>query len=293
MNGLNPFLLLHSIFHSEMPMNLYTLPDIDTISIQPVIIDSSDFNIIEQKEKGLYILISGSMKWQDCTSTFTLNKNEVIFSNQGSYAYQHISGQVCLLWIPLSSNFLRDFLQRFSDTLSHLQRITEPTSGIIFFSHSDMMEDSIAGLYHAHQHNTPAALMKLKLEELLLIIALSEQGIRLMSVLRQLSNRQAERLQIFMEKHYLNDWKLNEFSKEFGMGLTTFKELFGSVYGTSPRAWISERRLLFSHQLLLNTQMSIVDISMEAGFSSQSYFTQSYRKRFGFTPSKTRSSQVI
>ena len=73
------------------------------------------------------------------------------------------------------------------------------------------------------------------------------------------------------------------------MGLTTFKELFGSVYGTSPRAWISERRLLFSHQLLLNTQMSIVDVSQwKQGFSSQSYFTQSYRKRFGFTPSKAR-----
>ena len=29
--------------------------------------------------------------------------------------------------------------------------------------------------------------------------------------------------------------------------------------------------------------MSIVDIAMEAGFSSQSYFTQSYRRRFGCT----------
>lgn len=155
-----------------------------------------------------------------------------------------------------------------------------------------MLKNSISGFYDAYCNNAPSPLIKLKLEELLLIIALSEEGTRLMSVLRQLSNRQAERLQSFMEKHYLKDWKLNEFSREFGMGLTTFKELFGSVYGTSPRAWISERRLLFSHQLLLNTQMSIVDVSMEAGFSSQSYFTQSYRKRFGFTPSKARVNHI-
>ena len=75
------------------------------------------------------------------------------------------------------------------------------------------------------------------------------------------------------------------------MGLTSFKELFGSVYGVSPRAWISERRILYAHHLLLNSEMSIVDIAMESGFSSQSYFTQSYRRRFGCTPSRSRQGK--
>ncbi len=37
--------------------------------------------------------------------------------------------------------------------------------------------------------------------------------------------------------------------------------------------------------------MSIVDIAMEAGFSSQSYFTQSYRRRFGCTPRRSRQGK--
>lgn len=273
-------------------MNSRTLTSDNNKEIQSVIVEPDIFNITEQQEKGLYLLMSGKMKWQDCINSYILNDNEVIFSNQGSYAYQHISGEINLLWVPLNNHFLRDFLHRFSDTFSHLHRVTDPTSGLIYFPQSAMLKNSISGFYDAYCNNAPSPLIKLKLEELLLIIALSEEGTRLMSVLRQLSNRQAERLQSFMEKHYLKDWKLNEFSREFGMGLTTFKELFGSVYGTSPRAWISERRLLFSHQLLLNTQMSIVDVSMEAGFSSQSYFTQSYRKRFGFTPSKARGNHI-
>jgi len=132
------------------------------------------------------------------------------------------------------------------------------------------------------------ALIDLRIKELLLLLAHGQQGASLLSVFRQLSNRQAERLQSFMENNYLKEWKLNEFAKEFGMGLTTFKELFSTIYNTSPRAWISERRIMYAHQLLINTDLSIVDISMEAGFSSQSYFTQSYRKRFGFTPSRAR-----
>ncbi|WP_265715986.1 helix-turn-helix domain-containing protein, partial [Providencia rustigianii] len=53
-------------------------------------------------------------------------------------------------------------------------------------------------------------------------------------------------------------------------------------------SWISEKRIMYAHQLLINTSMSIVEVSMEAGFSSQSYFTQSYHKRFGYTPSRVR-----
>ncbi len=87
----------------------------------------------------------------------------------------------------------------------------------------------------------------------------------------------------------MKEWKLTDYAQEFGASLTTFKELFNEHYGISPRAWISERRLLHAHKLLLTSKMSIVDVAMEAGFSSQSYFTQSYRRRFGTTPSKVRS----
>ena len=132
--------------------------------------------------------------------------------------------------------------------------------------------------------------MSLRISELLLLLSYSDQGALLLSKLRQLSNRQAARLQTFMESNYLKEWRLSEFARTFGMGLTTFKELFNTVYATSPRCWISEKRIMYAHQLLVNTAMSIVEVSMEAGFSSQSYFTQSYRKRFGYTPSKSRVS---
>jgi len=108
-------------------------------------------------------------------------------------------------------------------------------------------------------------------------------------LLSKLTDNTAERLRRFMERHYLKEWKLTDYAQEFGASLTTFKELFNEYYGVSPRAWISERRLLHAHKLLLTSQMSMVDIAMEAGFSSQSYFTQSYRRRFGTTPSRVRS----
>ncbi|MCH7346269.1 AraC family transcriptional regulator [Aeromonas sp. MR7] len=248
----------------------------------------SAFNVVEHPQEGIYILLEGSMRWQDCTDTYELSPNELLFVRRGNYAVCTGDGSCRLLWVPLSSTFLQGFLQRFGSLLSDVARIEGMAPSLLPFQASPLLAQCILGLCGLTEHEHPPALAKLRTEELLFLLAFGEQGPKLMSILRQLSNRQVERLQHFMEKYYLMEWKLSEFAKEFGMGLTTFKELFGSIYGVSPRAWISERRILYAHQLLLNSEMSIVDIAMEAGFSSQSYFTQSYRRRFGCTPSRAR-----
>ncbi|GAA0432006.1 helix-turn-helix transcriptional regulator [Aeromonas salmonicida] len=248
----------------------------------------SAFNVIEHPQEGIYILLEGSMKWQDCTDTYELSPNELLFVRPGNYAVCTGDGPCRLLWLPLPNSFLQGFLQRFGSLLSEVPRLEGMAPTLLPFHSSPLLTQCIQGLLGLTEYEHPPALAQLRTEELLFLLAFGEQGPQLMSILRQLSNRQVERLQQFMEKHYLMEWKLSEFAKEFGMGLTTFKELFGSIYGVSPRAWISERRILFAHQLLLNSEMSIVDIAMEAGFSSQSYFTQSYRRRFGCTPSRAR-----
>lgn len=180
-------------------------------------------------------------------------------------------------------------MNHYGSQLSEIEQSDNSSHDVIKFTTSAIIDDLKNSFKNLIKQQCPPLLESLRISEFLLLLSYSEQGSQLLSNLRQLTNRQAERLQNFMENNFLKEWKLAEFAKTFGMGLTTFKELFNTVYSTSPRSWISEKRIMYAHQLLINTQMSIVEISMEAGFSSQSYFTQSYRKRFGFTPSKSRS----
>ncbi len=48
-------------------------------------------------------------------------------------------------------------------------------------------------------------------------------------------------------------------------------------------------RLAHAKQLLLNTNRSVIDISIATGFETQSYFTACYRKHFGSSPRNHRS----
>lgn len=247
------------------------------------------YQILENNQKALYIIRNNALVLQNCTNTITINKDQIIFLQQGNYTIKTLGNEPCeTIYIPLSDNFLRNFMSKNSDILSNIDREENFSSAFICFEDSPLIHFCSNGFDYLSSQNCPDTFTQLRIEEMLILLLSSEQGANLMALLRQLSHRQVDRLKIFMEKNHLKNWKLKQFAREFGMGLTTFKELFNHVYGTSPRTWICERRIIYAHQLLLTTEMSIVDISMESGFSSQSYFTQSYHRRFNMTPSKAR-----
>lgn len=260
-------------------------------TINKIRIDKSNpHSILDLTSKGIIIVEKGSLLLETPAAVKTLNEGDILYHKQGSYSFQITDNSIdCeFIWLPLEDQFLREFISQHGSQLSEIVRLENDPSDVIKFSICTLIKD-VKNSFNSFAHNEyPEVIINLRISELLLLLAYSEQGPRLLSNFRQLSNRQAERLQLFMEHNYLKEWKLSDFAKTFGMGLTTFKELFNTVYSTSPRSWISEKRIMYAHQLLVNTAMSIVEVSMESGFSSQSYFTQSYRKRFGYTPSRSR-----
>ena len=251
------------------------------------------YQILENEQKALFIIRKNTLILQNCTDTVTVNQDQVIFLQQGNYTIKTPATEPTeIIYIPLSDDFLRDFISKYNDILSRIERDQDFSSAFICFQNSPLIQFCSNGFEYMTIHSCPETFTQLRIEELLILLLSTEQGSDLMALLRQLSHRQIDRLKLFMEKNHLKNWKLKQFAREFGMGLTTFKELFNHVYGTSPRTWICERRIIYAHQLLLTTEMSIVDISMESGFSSQSYFTQSYHRRFNMTPSKARNLRL-
>ena len=248
------------------------------------------YQILENEQKALFLIRKNALILQNCTDTVTVSDNQVLFLQQGNYTIKTQGTEPTdIICIPLSDDFLRDFMSKYNEILCQIERDEEFSSAFICFQNSPLIQFCSNGFEYLTIQSCPEAFIQLRIEELLILLLSTDQGSDLMALLRQLSHRQVDRLKIFMEKNHLKNWKLKQFAREFGMGLTTFKELFNHVYGTSPRTWICERRIIYAHQLLLTTELSIVDISMESGFSSQSYFTQSYHRRFNMTPSKARN----
>lgn len=89
--------------------------------------------------------------------------------------------------------------------------------------------------------------------------------------------------------------------ENFAGGLTKMEELssrsqgylnrvFRRYLGTTPTAYINGIRLDFAKTLLLTTELSIVDISMEVGFENLSHFYHLFAGRFQSAPAAFRKS---
>ncbi|EKM14300.1 helix-turn-helix transcriptional regulator [Vibrio harveyi] len=247
--------------------------------------------VFHSSQSHIVVVHNGQLRVQTGDCTLDVVAGCGIYLSQGDYLleYTPIDGQYTASVIEFDNELVSQLLQKHSDLLMSLPKVENVQSGLFPFTLNLLIEQTLSGMKTLEEQSFPDAIMRLKYEEMLILLLHGDQGEHLYALLSQLTNRTSDRLRRFMELHYLKEWKLTDYAQEFGASLTTFKELFNEYYGISPRAWISERRLLHAHKLLLTSKMSIVDVAMEAGFSSQSYFTQSYRRRFGTTPSKVRS----
>jgi transcriptional regulator GlxA family with amidase domain len=73
------------------------------------------------------------------------------------------------------------------------------------------------------------------------------------------------------------------------LSLRQIERLFHKYRGLTPSQYYLSLRLMHAKQLLLNTNSSVIDISIATGFETQSYFTACYRKHFGSSPRNHRS----
>lgn len=79
----------------------------------------------------------------------------------------------------------------------------------------------------------------------------------------------AERGHAWLERNFTSDRSLSEMCEELHVSLSHFSRQFRDVYGISPMKHLTHLRLEFSRQLLLNTTLSIQDISQRSGFGDE------------------------
>jgi len=92
-----------------------------------------------------------------------------------------------------------------------------------------------------------------------------------------------------MENNIELPLSLPSIAAKCNLSLRQIERLFHKYRNLTPSQYYLSLRLLHAKQLLLNTNRSVIDISIATGFETQSYFTACYRKHFGSSPRNHRS----
>jgi AraC-like DNA-binding protein len=81
---------------------------------------------------------------------------------------------------------------------------------------------------------------------------------------------------------------IRQVATEVGMSPYHFIRLFRAVFGTTPKQCQLDARLEKAKHLLLVTDISVTDVSLEAGFSSLGTFSYVFARRTGLAPTRYR-----
>lgn len=83
-----------------------------------------------------------------------------------------------------------------------------------------------------------------------------------------------------------------QFAQKFGVSARHLRRLFVEELGKTPKQLMYEYRLNISRQLIVETKLSMTEISAAAGFKSVRSFNNAFRERFKKSPRQIRRNKV-
>ncbi|QBY00555.1 GlxA family transcriptional regulator [Rhodophyticola sp. CCM32] len=81
-------------------------------------------------------------------------------------------------------------------------------------------------------------------------------------------------------------------ASEVGMSTRQLERLFRRYLNRSPKRYYMELRLAKARNLLMQTDMSVINVALACGFASPSHFSKCYRAHYETTPYRERGSQA-
>ena len=81
-------------------------------------------------------------------------------------------------------------------------------------------------------------------------------------------------------------------AKEVGMSTRQLERLFRRYLNRSPKRYYMELRLQKARNLLMQTNMSVINVALACGFASPSHFSKCYRSHYDTTPYRERGSHA-
>lgn len=130
------------------------------------------------------------------------------------------------------------------------------------------------------------------LAEIFIIYIMRLQNLNLTPSLDTKMSKECGIAKRYIDSNYMENITLDLLAELTHMNKFYLVHSFTKYTGMSPINYLAQKRIQISMEYLASTDYSIAQIASNVGFSSQSYFSQVFRKALGMTPVQYRKQQV-
>lgn len=144
------------------------------------------------------------------------------------------------------------------------------------------IQDKLAGYAEICQHYL----------SILILLICRKNMVSYELALPQNSSRECHKAKQYIDDHYHDKITLDSLSETCNLSKYYLSHKFMELYGKSPMAYLNEVRIAAATDLLKTTSYSIDEIALATGFSSNSYFSQTFQKHCQMSPNKFRQQSL-
>lgn len=202
--------------------------------------------------------------------------------------------KIKILSLHISPEFLKLFVEENFDELPHeLKNILIGKRQNIFILNNEITPSMHIALTQIFNTEYKGATKKMLLESKALeLMTLQIQqmsdanNIDEIFTINQSDKNKILEITELLNINFKSPLSLTELSESVGMSHTKLNFAFKKINGATVFEYIRKLRLEYSRQLLSEGDMSITEISYEAGWSSPSHFSKEFLKHYGINPKK-------
>lgn len=107
------------------------------------------------------------------------------------------------------------------------------------------------------------------------------------------SERLVDSIIQYIQEHFCDNISTTTLSERFGLSSNYITNLLKQELGIRYNDYITQLRMEYAKELLLSTNKSVKNITMECGYYSQSHFTKLFVEKEGCTPVEYRKRNAI
>jgi len=103
----------------------------------------------------------------------------------------------------------------------------------------------------------------------------------------------AEKMLCYMAQHYTERLTSEQISREVGLHPNYAMFVFKKTFGITLNECLTQLRVAHAQRLLVTTDMKILDVALESGFTSLSRFYEAFKKVCGSSPTEYRKNHAL
>lgn len=241
----------------------------------------------------LVFILKGEKHLHIDNETVEVSSREIIFLKKGIYAMaeyfeEGLNFEAILLF--LTPSIVQEVIAEYKIALpaaaadAHYLKL--PANETIDIFKKQLLQ------YFTNNTLKDKGILLLKQKEILLYILKTIPFAQTVPFWASLASTESADISHIVEKFLFRKLSVEQYAKLCNRSLSSFKRDFTSIYQSSPKKWITQKRLEHARLLLNNTDTRISLISDQCGFEDLSYFTRLFKRAYNITPTEFRANRT-